>query len=70
MLSLKVKCNLSILQVGQGCVTPLKEATKESCGSKSAACAKLATVAQEGGFATAEGVCLPFGNMHIAIQVL
>lgn len=58
-----------IWQVKRGSVVLLKDAVKESCGSKSAACAHLARVAKDAGFRTAEGVCLPYGNMNVAIQV-
>ena len=48
----------------------LEEAETETCGSKSAACAQLARLAAKGSsFATAAGVCLPFGNMEAAIKV-
>ena len=58
------------LQVDKATVVPLEEAKTETCGSKSAACAQLARLAAKGSsFATAAGVCLPFGNMEAAIKV-
>ena len=58
------------LQVNKATVLPLEEAETDTCGSKSAACAQLARLAAKGSsFATAAGVCLPFGNMEAAIKV-
>ena len=51
-------------------VLPLEKANSSSCGAKAAACAQLASVAAEAGFQTPAGICLPFGSMELAIEVL
>ena len=59
------------MQVKKLTVTPLEKAEKATCGSKSAACAELARLAaSSGSFRAAPGVCLPFGCMEAAAQVL
>lgn len=51
-------------------IVELQDATVDTCGSKAAACARLARVSeQEGSFSTPSGVCLPFGNMEHAVEV-
>ena len=54
-------------------VVPLSKATAASCGAKAAACAELATLAEQSkknsSFGTAQGVCLPFGCMEAVIKV-
>ena len=51
-------------------ILELEKAAVDTCGSKAAACAELARLAeQEVGFSTASGVCLPFGNMEYAVEV-
>ena len=61
------------LQVKKVTVVPLSKATAASCGAKAAACAELATLAEQskknGSFGTAQGVCLPFGCMEAVIKV-
>ena len=52
-------------------ILDLEHGTVESCGSKAAACAELARLAEKGdGFSTPSGICLPFGNMEYAIEVI
>ena len=62
-----------LLKVKKVTVVPLRKATTASCGAKAAACAELATLAEQskkkGSFGTAEGVCLPFGCMEAVIKV-
>ena len=65
-------CNLRLVsaQVKQATLVPLAKATAESCGSKAAKCAQLATFAQQqSSFKTAAGVCIPFGSMELALKV-
>ena len=52
-------------------ILELEHGTVESCGSKTAACAELARMAEkDSGFSTPKGICLPFGNMEHAVEVI
>ena len=62
-----------VWQVKKITIVPLSKASTASCGAKAAACAELARLTEQSkkssSFATAEGVCLPFGCMEAVIKV-
>lgn len=63
-------CSSKYIVQAERSIIDLSSASVETCGSKAAACAKLAVFAKEAGsFRTPQGVCLPFGNMEKALSV-